>query len=211
MAKKKIFFRIKNAGLTEIEQAKIVSMARKGYYVSYISKSLLIFKRDDRPRQIKARIVYYDAAEPSYNSFVDSYKKLGWQFEGSDGLSVTLFTTEDLDAAEPEAGDKQTMVIKRHYYTQLALALVGIASFAFVFPKNVQAGLTLSRKFMYGAWVALVLQWIFAALCERRNLSVIRGEAQPRASVLAYRVNIALLCLAGMLLLCAMVLSVCAK
>ncbi len=211
MAGKSYFIRIKNAGLTEIEQAKIVSMARKGYYVSYISKNMLTFKRDDKPRRIKARLIYYDVAEPSYNKFVDSYKKLGWQFEGNDGLSISLFTTEDLDAAEPEGIDKQEMVIKRHYHTQLALVFIGIAAFAFVFPKNVQTGLTLSRKFMYGAWVTLVLQWIFVALCERRNLSVVRGEAKPRTSALAYRINMALLCLAGMLLLCAMALFTCAK
>lgn len=206
MIKKRYFFRIKNAGLTEIEQAKVVSMARKGYYVSYISKNLLVFKRDDEPRQIKARLIYYDVAEPGYNRFVDSYKKLGWQFEGNDGLSVTLFTTEDLDAQQPEAGDKQERVIKRHYYTQLALVFIGIAAFAFVFPQNIKTGLILSRKFMYGAWVALVLQWIYAAICERQNLSIVRGEAPPRNSALAYRIHIALICLAIALLLCTMVL-----
>ncbi len=207
MARKR-FFRIKTAGLFDIEERYIEKMAQKGWTPESLSKYMITFKKTDECA-LRCRLVYYEVADPSYNKFVSETQETGWRYVSNDGVSQTMLITRGGDEVpEISIPEKEAPIIRRHRGVKAFLVVLGAIALAWVILKKIQDGglLESNRVFIYAAWLLLIVQWVAACVSETRNLNIVNGTAKRRDSSFAYWFHAILLALIIVLLAIAAVI-----
>lgn len=208
---KKFMLRLRNADLFDLEARKIERLAAKGWLPHSMSRSLFTFKRGE-PRDIKCRLLFFDAADPSYNSKMTALQKEGWEYVSSDGVSQTMLIADREggapDISEPEA---ETKVLKRHRTAQGVTAFVCFAAFLLLAPLTVKqrGGMPMNRVFIYAAVLVFGVQCVCCCVSQTRDLITVSGEAGPRTTMKAYWLHSLLTALACVMLVLAIIMALC--
>jgi|GEM_PF-2813762 len=206
---KKFLLRMRNAGLYDIEQAKLARLAQRGWLPQSISRSVITLKKS-QPQNLKCRMLFYDTAEPSYNRYMTELQNSGWRYVSSDGVSQTLLTapegTEDI--VNPEAECK---VLRRHRTAQGILAFICFAALIILTAHTIREfkGIPINRIFTYGTILAYGIHCVACCISNTRSMLTVTGEAEPRSNSMAEIVHTALLVLTGVMLALAITAALC--
>lgn len=208
---KKYVFRLRNADLFDVDEMRIERLAKKGWLPRSMSRSLFTFTRGE-PRDIKCRLLFYDTADPSYNTKMTKLQNEGWEYVSSDGISQTMLIADAdgsaPDILEPEAEIK---VVKRHRFAQGITAFACFAALVLLLPKTIadHGGLPLNRVFIYAAVLLFGIQCVCCCVSHTRNLITVTGEAGPRKTMRAHWFHAALTAAACVLLVLALIMALC--